>query len=56
MMQSGSLELCLPGAPQEAYQDGASLEWEQSGERRYQFRVACDQHASIQIHWQNRSR
>jgi alpha-galactosidase len=56
MIQSGSLELCLPGEPQEAFQDGASLEWERSGEGRYQFRVACDQHASIQIRWQNRSR
>jgi alpha-galactosidase len=56
MFQSGSLELRLPGKPQEAFQDGAALEWEQSGKGRYRFSVAFDRHTLIQMHWQDPAR
>jgi alpha-galactosidase len=56
MMQSGSLELSLPGEIQEASQDGEPMRGEQIGAGCYRFLVTLDQRVSIQIGWQNQAR
>jgi alpha-galactosidase len=47
----GSIEINLPGVPQNASLDGAALEWKQSGEGCYRFCVTVNRSASIQIDW-----